>query len=53
MAEITQEMIDIMQKQGIIAFATASKDGVPNVVPVGMLFMGGDGNVWLVDNFLN
>jgi hypothetical protein len=53
MAKLTQEMIDKMKAQGKFAFATASKDGVPNVVPVGMLFVGEDGNIWLVDNYLN
>ncbi len=53
MAIMTQEMLDEMKATGTISFATASKDGTPNVVPVGMLFMGEDGNVWLVDNFLN
>ncbi len=41
-----------MKKQRVFALATASKDGVPNVVPVGMLFIGEDGKVWLVDNYL-
>ena len=41
-----------MKKQGVFALATATKDGVPNVVPVGMLFVGEDGKVWLIDNFL-
>ena len=40
MSKLTAEMLEAMTKQGIFAFATASKDGVPNVVPVGMLFMG-------------
>jgi len=53
MSKLTAEMLEAMTKQGIFAFATASKDGVPNVVPAGMLFMGEDGKVWLVDNFLN
>lgn len=53
MAELTQQMLDEMKKQGTFSLATASKDGVPNVVPVGMLFMGEDGNVWIVDNFFD
>lgn len=36
----------------IVALATASKDGVPNVIPVGMIWMAGD-EVWVVDNFFN
>ncbi|MBQ8373497.1 MAG: pyridoxamine 5'-phosphate oxidase family protein [Candidatus Methanomethylophilaceae archaeon] len=53
MSKLTQEMLDEMKKQGVFSFATASKDGVPNVVPVGMLFVGDDGKIWLVVNFLN
>lgn len=52
MSGITPEIAENMKKQGIFAFATASKAGVPNVVPVGMLFLAEDGKVWLVDNFL-
>ena len=46
MAKLTEEMIEAMKKQGICALATASKDGVPNVVPVGMIFVGEDGNIF-------
>ena len=53
MAQFTEEMLEEMKATGIISFATASKDGTPNVVPVGMIFMGDDGNIWIVDNYLN
>ncbi|MBR1452215.1 MAG: pyridoxamine 5'-phosphate oxidase family protein [Candidatus Methanomethylophilaceae archaeon] len=53
MTQFTEEMLEEMKATGIISFATASKDGTPNVVPVGMIFMGDDGNIWLVDNYLN
>ncbi|MBE6528457.1 MAG: pyridoxamine 5-phosphate oxidase [Thermoplasmata archaeon] len=53
MAQLTAEMLEEMKATGIIAFATASKDGTPNVVPVGMIFQGEDGNIWLIDNYLN
>ncbi|MBR3410015.1 MAG: pyridoxamine 5'-phosphate oxidase family protein [Candidatus Methanomethylophilaceae archaeon] len=52
MANLSPEIIAEMKKQGVFALATATKDGIPNVVPVGMLFVGDDGKVWLVDNFL-
>ena len=45
MSKLTQEMLDEMKKQGVFSFATASKDGVPNVVPVGMLIAGDDGKI--------
>jgi len=53
MATMTPEMLEEMKATGAISFATASKDGIPNVVPVRMIFMGEDGNIWLVDNYLN
>jgi len=52
MATMTPEMLEELKATGTISFATASKDGIPNVVPVRMLFMGEDGNIWLVDNYL-
>ena len=52
MSKITPEIESLMKKQGVFALATSSKAGMPNVVPVGMLFLGEDGKVWLVDNFL-
>lgn len=36
--ELTEEMKECMKTVKIFSLATASKDGVPNVVPVGMLF---------------
>ena len=35
-----------------IYLATASKAGVPNVVPLGALFLIDDETLWIVDNFL-
>lgn len=52
MAALTDEMIEVMKTMKPISFATASKDGVPNVVPVGMMFVADDGCIWLVDNYL-
>ncbi len=52
MAALTDEMINVMKSMMPISFATASKDGVPNVVPVGMIFVADDGCIWLVDNYL-
>lgn len=49
--ELTNEMKECMKTVKIFSLATASKDGVPNVVPVGMLFPGEDGNIWIIDNF--
>lgn len=53
MAKLTQEIIDQMKKQKVYALATASKDGVPNVVPVGMLMPKEDGTIWIIDNYFD
>lgn len=41
-----------MEGQRIFSLATASADGVPNVVPVGFLFEGRDGSIWVIDNYM-
>ena len=51
MAKLSPEIMAEMKKQGIFALATATKDGVPNVVPVGFLYVGDDGMVWVIDNY--
>ena len=47
MAKLTPEILEQMKKQKVYSVATASKDGVP----VGMIFVGEDGNIWIVDNY--
>ena len=51
MAKLTPEILDQMKKQKVYSVATASKDGVPNVVPVGMLIPQEDGSSWIIDNY--
>ena len=51
MAKLTQDILDQMKNQMVYALATASKDGVPNVVPVGMLIPKEDGTIWIIDNY--
>ena len=51
MAKLTQDILDQMKNQKVYALATASKDGVPNVVPVGMLIPKEDGTIWIIDNY--
>lgn len=36
----------------IIYLATSSKSGIPNVVPMGAMFLQDDENLWIVDNFM-
>lgn len=51
--KLTPEMKDVMSKQRIFPLATASKDGIPNVVPVGLLYAKDDSTIWIVDNYMN
>ena len=51
MAKLTPEILEQMKKQKVYSVATASKDGVPNVVPVGMLIPQEDGSIWIIDNY--
>ncbi len=41
-----------MEGQRIFSLATSSADGIPNVVPVGFLFEGRDGSIWVIDNYM-
>lgn len=49
---LSKEVQDAMEGQKYYSLATASKDGTPNVVPVGFLFEGHDGNIWVIDNYM-
>ena len=52
MTVLTKDMKDIAAKARPFMFATASKDGKPNGVPMGMVRIISDDEVMLVDNFL-
>lgn len=53
MAKLNSEMVSELKKMKIFSLATASKAGVPNVVPIGMLVLQDDNEtVWIVDNFM-
>lgn len=52
MVKLSDEMKEEFAKMKIFPFATASKDGVPNVIPIGMCFLQEDAEtIWIVDNF--
>ena len=54
MAKLTQEMADIFRSTTTFMLATASKDGVPNVAPMGMVILQDDlETIWIVDNYMN
>lgn len=53
MAKLNDDMVNEMKKMKVFDFATASKNGIPNVVPIGMLILQDDREtVWIIDNFM-
>ena len=53
MVKLTSEIKSDMSKVKIFPFATSSKSGEPNVVPIGMLLLQEDDEtVWVIDNFM-
>jgi predicted pyridoxine 5'-phosphate oxidase superfamily flavin-nucleotide-binding protein len=53
MVNLTPEMKDALSKMKISPVATASRDGTPNVVPIGFCQLVSDDTIWIVDNFMN
>ncbi len=51
--KLTSEVKEVMSKVKVYPVATASKSGVPNVVPVGMLIPKDDETIWVIDNFMD
>ncbi len=51
--KMNAEIKDVLSKTRPFAFATSSKDGVPNVVPVGMLLVKDDETIWVIDNYMD
>ncbi len=52
MVNLSSEMKEAFKKMKIFPLATASKDGVPNVAPIGFVELVGDDTIWIVDNFM-
>lgn len=53
MARLTSEVRNVIERQGVFPIATASKDGLPNVVPMTFVKVFDDENLLIVDNFMN
>lgn len=53
MVKMPPDVRQTLEKQKPVPIATASKDGTPNVVFVGLLKILDDENLMLVDNFFN
>lgn len=52
MVALTEEMIEIFKGTGRFPLATASKDGEPNVVPIGSVFLIDPETLWIGNNFM-
>jgi len=53
MAKLTAEMKEAFSKMKVFPVATASNDGTPNVVPLGIVELVDDETIWITDNFMN
>lgn len=53
MAKMNERMKEIFEKQQVIALATATKKGVPNVVPISGKKIIDDETILISDQFLN
>ncbi|MDD3622077.1 MAG: pyridoxamine 5'-phosphate oxidase family protein [Methanofollis sp.] len=52
MVKLNEEMKEAFSKVRVFPVATASKDGVPNVVPIGFCMLVDDETIWIADNFM-
>ncbi|MHC1626674.1 MAG: pyridoxamine 5'-phosphate oxidase family protein [Methanoculleaceae archaeon] len=54
MVVLTDEIKEAFSKMKVFPVATASKDGIPNVVPIGFVELKDDGEtIWIADNYMN
>jgi uncharacterized protein len=52
MVKLSEEMKNAFSKVKIFPVATASKEGTPNVVPIGFCHLEDDETIWIADNFM-
>ncbi len=53
MVKLDEKMKTAFSKVKIFPVATASKDGIPNVVPIGFCQLVDDDTIWIADNFMS
>ena len=53
MVKLTAEMKEAFAKMKVFPVATATKDGTPNVIPLGIGWLMSDDTIWFIDNFMN
>jgi len=52
MVALTAEMKELFSKVKLFPVGTASKKGIPNVVPIANVVIENDDTIWLADNFM-
>ncbi|PWR70069.1 pyridoxamine 5'-phosphate oxidase family protein [Methanospirillum stamsii] len=52
MVALTQVMKEAFEALKVFPLATASKSGIPNVAPMGSVFLIDDETIWIGDNFM-
>jgi hypothetical protein len=52
MVKLNAEMKELFGRTKLFPVATASKAGVPNVVPIAYIKLVGDDTIWIADNFM-
>jgi Predicted flavin-nucleotide-binding protein structurally related to pyridoxine 5'-phosphate oxidase len=52
MVKLNDEMKAVFQKEKRFSVATASKAGIPNVVPIGFVQLVADDTIWIGDNYM-
>ncbi len=50
---MTEEMMDAIEKDNVVFFATSTADGTPNVVPIGFARPIDNKTIMIVDNYMN
>ncbi|MEN6291688.1 MAG: pyridoxamine 5'-phosphate oxidase family protein [Methanobacterium sp.] len=50
---MTKEMMDAVERENVVFFATSTADGTPNVVPIGFARPMDSKTIMIVDNYMN
>lgn len=53
MTALTPAIMDAFKEMKVFSLATASKSGVPNVAPMGSVFLIDEETIWIGDNFMS
>ncbi|NMB77985.1 MAG: pyridoxamine 5-phosphate oxidase [Methanomicrobiales archaeon] len=53
MVRLNADMKEAFSRMKIFPVATASKEGTPNVIPLGVVELVDDETIWLTDNYMN